>query len=37
MSLNLDPVVVKLIGAVFFAVGIAAWAYAVKRLKNQSK
>lgn len=37
MSLNLDPVVVKLIGAAFFAVGIAVWVYAINRLKNKSK
>ena len=35
MSLNLDPVVVKLIGLVFFAFGIGAWIYLVK-LKKKS-
>lgn len=37
MSLNLDPVVVKLIGALFFAFGIGAWAYVVNRQKTKSK
>lgn len=37
MSLNLDPVVVKLIGAAFFIVGVVAWVYLVNKLKNKAK
>jgi hypothetical protein len=37
MSLNLDPVVVKLIGAAFIVFGIGAWAYLVNQQKSRNK